>query len=274
MALGAARPKRSVRPIASYVEAELSDDESEAGRRPRRAAPDPGPDPEPMVVELSEYERARLENIARNREKLAALGLSRARSAATADSSNSSASASDEDVDADGDDDDADDDGTTSSSDSDSYNAREVRARKAMHVGAGPSHAPAGRRPALAARGARASSTTDRKGASAGAVSRAGKRKGGAVPDQAGETPDTPIDLELHGEQARTLFGDIDTEGSGLLTVESILRAARGVQLSQIDERSARQMVEIFDEGGKGGLDVNDLMMILARPDMRSVFTA
>lgn len=270
------RPKRDVAKPANYAE-DASDEESELGKRAaareqaalRRAAPGP----EPMAVELTDYERERLANIRSNRELLAKLGLDKQRRAGEEGGSDPSASGEEDKEEEEEDDDEVEDDANSSSS-SDGYDAGAARRPRAS--GGGARRTPAKPKSALkapaSARAPRAGSASAGKGAGAG--KRAPKRKGAEAAGPAAGSSDAPIDLDAHGEQARALFGEIDTEGVGLLTVERIVRAARSVQLGQIDELRAQQMVEVFDKAGKGGLDVDDLMMLIARPDMRSVFTA
>ncbi|KAG8465647.1 hypothetical protein KFE25_002954 [Diacronema lutheri] len=273
------RPKRRVKAPANYAEGDASDEEdSELGRRAAaRAARERERErerdlaPGPIDVELTKYERDRLENIRRNEEQLAALGLDRAKRASSGRSGGGIEHTRERGGNAGG-------DGGSSSSSSSESDGRQAKAARALHDW--PSRAPAtpaqGKKPARAPRsaGARtAASAGARPASSKGAAKAKAKAK---VKDEAADvcaagTSDAPIDLEVHGAQARHAFELLAPAGEGLVTVATVLRAARSVQMEQIDARRAQQMVDVLDRASKGGLDVDDLMALVARPEMRSV---
>jgi hypothetical protein len=290
-------PRRQSRTSAQYAEKDdSSDDDGEDGPERTRTARTPTPKParkqppEPSPP-LNEYELERLENIRRNHDKLLSLGLveadaqipgsgsqqaSRPRDGGDDDDSSASGAGSNDDdesdVEASG----------NSSSESDDGGARAQRGgikqrstTPAANKPKGPpARARAARSPALAPAANRVAPSAARGKASGKAEGKAGgKRARKGAPPLSGPagTVDAPIDLDVHDAQARAFYNQLNPAGRGLLTAPMLAQRAMALDI-KIDLTRAQQMIDVFDANGKGGLNLHDIMMIVARPDIANVF--
>lgn len=237
------RPRRS-RAKVSYIESPVhtDSDEDEEMRelRAKRKRAAEKPDDKPVVNDptpLSEYEIARLENIRKNQEMLQTLGLAKPGGLPTPP--------------------------THSRPPIDRPPVDPTGASSRACVLPANAHAPS----AVATR--REAQPAARPDSAKRAKAAARKQSGSiAVLSQgtAAALAATPI-----ADAARSFFDAIDTAGTGLITAPMLERLCIDVLNMPALAVHAHAMVDVFDRGGKGGVDLADLCRLLELPELRPV---